>query len=88
MSVRLIIGRSGTGKTSKCLEEIKDKLLENPKGNPILYIVPDQMTFLSEYQLIQTPWTWWNDSSASIFVHPSSMEGTSRNGRDEPLSFK
>ena len=55
MSVRLIIGRSGTGKTSKCLEEIKDKLLENPKGNPILYIVPDQMTFLSEYQLIQTP---------------------------------
>ena len=55
MSVRLIIGRSGTGKTSKCLEEIKDKLLENPKGNPILYIVPDQMTFLSEYKLIETP---------------------------------
>ena len=55
MSVRLIIGRSGTGKTSKCLEEIKDKLMENPKGNPILYIVPEQMTFLSEYQLIQTP---------------------------------
>ena len=82
MSVRLIIGRSGTGKTSKCLEEIKDKLLENPKGNPILYIVPDQMTFLSEYQLIQHSRPRWNDSSASIFIHSSSMEGSSRNGWD------
>ena len=45
----------GAGKTSKCLDEIKDKLLENPEGNPILYIVPEQMTFLSEYQLIHTP---------------------------------
>ena len=55
MSVRLIIGRSGSGKTTKCLDEIKSKLFKNPEGNPILYIVPDQMTFLSEYQLIQTP---------------------------------
>lgn len=55
MSVRLIIGRSGSGKTSKCLEEIKEKLWVNPEGNPIIYIVPDQMTFLSEYQLIQSP---------------------------------
>ena len=38
MSVRLIIGRSGTGKTSKCLEEIKDKLLENPKGIPFFIL--------------------------------------------------
>lgn len=55
MSVRLMIGRSGSGKTTRCLDEIKSKLFENPEGNPILYIVPDQMTFLSEYQLIQTP---------------------------------
>ena len=55
MSVRLIIGRSGSGKTTKCLDEIKSKLFKNPEGSPILYIVPDQMTFLSEYQLIQTP---------------------------------
>ncbi|WP_338472107.1 helicase-exonuclease AddAB subunit AddB [Niallia sp. XMNu-256] len=55
MSVRLIIGRSGSGKTTRCLDEIKAKLMENPQGNPILYIVPDQMTFLSEYQLVQTP---------------------------------
>ncbi|WP_428911336.1 helicase-exonuclease AddAB subunit AddB [Niallia sp. Krafla_26] len=55
MSVRLIIGRSGSGKTTECFNEIKAKLVENPVGNPILYIVPDQMTFLSEYQFIQSP---------------------------------
>ncbi len=55
MSVRLLIGRSGSGKTTQCLEEIRSKLAENPEGNPIIYLVPDQMTFLSEYKLISTP---------------------------------
>ena len=32
-----------------------EKLAENPEGNPIIYLVPDQMTFLSEYKLIKTP---------------------------------
>jgi ATP-dependent helicase/nuclease subunit B len=52
MSVRFIIGRSGSGKTSQCLDEITAKLLENPEGSSILYIVPEQMTFMSDYQLI------------------------------------
>ncbi|WP_071393856.1 helicase-exonuclease AddAB subunit AddB [Bacillus tuaregi] len=55
MSVRLLIGRSGSGKTSTCLDEIREKLAENPEGHPLIYLVPDQMTFLSEYQLINTP---------------------------------
>lgn len=55
MSVRLLIGRSGSGKTAQCLHEIRTKLLENPEGNPLIYLVPDQMTFGSEYQLINTP---------------------------------
>lgn len=37
------------------LNEIKDKLIEEPQGLPVLYIVPEQMTFLSEYRLINTP---------------------------------
>lgn len=52
MSVRLLIGRSGSGKTTYCLNEIKSHLIEKPEGNPIIYLVPDQMTFLSEYRLI------------------------------------
>lgn len=55
MSVRLIIGRSGSGKTDRCLNEIRNELLKNPNGHPIIYLVPEQMTFLSEYKLITTP---------------------------------
>ncbi|WP_342430211.1 helicase-exonuclease AddAB subunit AddB [Neobacillus sp. FSL H8-0543] len=51
MPLRLITGRSGSGKTTMCLNEIRDILSENPEGTPILYIVPEQMTFLSEYRL-------------------------------------
>ncbi len=55
MSLRMVIGRSGTGKTSMCLGEIRNRLLENPEGTPIIYIVPEQMTFLSEYRLSTDP---------------------------------
>jgi ATP-dependent helicase/nuclease subunit B len=52
MSVRLLIGRSGSGKTTYCIDEMKSHLKEKPDGDPIIYLVPDQMTFLSEYRLI------------------------------------
>jgi ATP-dependent helicase/nuclease subunit B len=55
MSIRFIIGRAGTGKTSACLHEIRTKLFDDPTGKPIVYLVPDQMTFQSEYDLINTP---------------------------------
>ncbi|KYC97202.1 hypothetical protein B4102_0857 [Heyndrickxia sporothermodurans] len=55
MSVRFVIGRSGTGKTRFINEEIRTNLYGNPNGTPIIYLVPDQMTFLSEYSLIKTP---------------------------------
>lgn len=51
MSLRLLMGRSGSGKTALCLKEIKEMLLEHPDGPPIIYLVPEQMTFLSEYRL-------------------------------------
>ncbi|RLL45035.1 helicase-exonuclease AddAB subunit AddB [Oceanobacillus piezotolerans] len=51
MGLRFILGRSGTGKSGRTLDEIKDKLQKNPLGNPIYYIVPDQMTFQQEYAL-------------------------------------
>lgn len=55
MSLRMLIGKSGSGKTAKCLTEIKNCLLENPEGTPIIYVVPEQMTFLSEYRLSTDP---------------------------------
>ena len=51
MTLRMVIGRSGSGKTSMLLDEIRNRLINQPEGTPIIYIVPDQMTFLSEYRL-------------------------------------
>lgn len=55
MSLQFILGRAGTGKSYTCLEDIRSKLLDDPTGFPIVYLVPDQMTFQSEYDLINTP---------------------------------
>lgn len=56
LSVRFLIGRSGTGKTTKCLDEIREKLMAAPSEGPsIIYLVPDQMTFQMEYELVKTP---------------------------------
>ncbi|MEK5109672.1 helicase-exonuclease AddAB subunit AddB [Cytobacillus sp. FSL K6-0129] len=51
MTVKMLIGRSQTGKTEKMVSEIKQLMKENPEGSPIIYIVPEQMTFQSEYKL-------------------------------------
>ncbi|WP_062352148.1 helicase-exonuclease AddAB subunit AddB [Bacillus kwashiorkori] len=52
MSVQFILGRSGTGKTTWILNEIVEKLLDQNDETPIFLIVPDQMTFLTEYKLL------------------------------------
>ncbi len=51
MSLRVISGRAGTGKTAFVHKEIVEDLKENPLGSPIFIIVPDQMTFSTEYEL-------------------------------------
>ncbi|WP_046175395.1 helicase-exonuclease AddAB subunit AddB [Domibacillus indicus] len=51
MALQFIIGRSGSGKTEYIVNEIKERLRRQPNGKPIIYIVPEQMSFLSEYRL-------------------------------------
>lgn len=51
MSLRVVSGRAGTGKTTFIHKEIVEDLKENPLGSPIFIIVPDQMTFSTEYEL-------------------------------------
>ncbi|MBP1969006.1 ATP-dependent helicase/nuclease subunit B [Virgibacillus natechei] len=46
-----MLGRAGTGKSGRSLDEIKEKLVDDPQGPPLFYIVPDQMTFQQEYAL-------------------------------------
>ncbi|WP_181349187.1 helicase-exonuclease AddAB subunit AddB [Thalassobacillus sp. CUG 92003] len=53
MGIRFLLGRSGAGKSTRCLEEIESKLKHDPQGPPIIYLVPDQMTFQQEYALLK-----------------------------------
>lgn len=55
MAVKFIIGRAGSGKTERCLNEIRNELQENPSGNPLILLVPEQATFQVEHALVTTP---------------------------------
>lgn len=55
MALRFILGRAGSGKTHTCLEEIRRVLRLDPWGPPLLFLVPEQATFLMEYALALTP---------------------------------
>ena len=50
MSLRLICGKAGTGKSEFCLEEIKEKIIENKK---IYIITPEQYSFTAEQKLLE-----------------------------------
>lgn len=51
MSLRIVSGRAGTGKTAFIHREIVEEIKSNPFGAPIYLIVPDQMSYSTEYQL-------------------------------------
>ncbi|MFJ8234611.1 helicase-exonuclease AddAB subunit AddB [Ureibacillus sp. NPDC094379] len=51
MSLRIISGRAGSGKTSLIHREIVEELKTKPFGPPIYLIVPDQMSYQAEYVL-------------------------------------
>ncbi|ADY57200.1 DNA helicase/exodeoxyribonuclease V, subunit B [Syntrophobotulus glycolicus DSM 8271] len=51
MSLRVILGRAGSGKTHLCLQEIKTKITERAE-HPLVMLVPEQYTFQAEKDLI------------------------------------
>lgn len=51
MSLRIVYGRAGSGKTRFIQEEIVEELKRQADGDPIFFIVPDQMSFSTEYRL-------------------------------------
>ncbi|RNC29814.1 MAG: ATP-dependent helicase/deoxyribonuclease subunit B [Candidatus Dichloromethanomonas elyunquensis] len=50
-NLRFIYGRAGSGKTSCCLREIKERI-EDQASHPLVYLVPEQYTFQAEKDLI------------------------------------
>ncbi len=52
MGVRWIIGRAGTGKTAACAREIRTEMQRDPLGGALLWVVPEQATFMAERLLL------------------------------------
>ncbi len=52
--MRLILGRSGSGKTKYAMEEVKKWEEEGAYTKPLIYIVPEQFSFEAERELVQT----------------------------------
>src|SRR5262245_59960447 len=50
--MRLVSGPAGSGKTFRCLEEIREARDTEPDGLPLLLISPKQNTYLLERQLL------------------------------------
>lgn len=54
MSLRFILGRAGSGKTTYCLNEIKEKLKTSDTSKNLILVVPEQATFQNELELCTT----------------------------------
>jgi ATP-dependent helicase/nuclease subunit B len=52
VQARFLLGPAGSGKTFRCLEEIRAALRENPDGSPLIFLAPKQATFQLERQLL------------------------------------
>ncbi len=52
MRVRFLLGPAGTGKTFRCLTEIRQALVESQAGPPLLLVVPKQTTYQLERRLL------------------------------------
>ena len=48
MAVQFILGRSGTGKTSYCINGVVEALLEKAGTQPLILLVPEQATYQAE----------------------------------------
>ena len=51
MSLRIVYGRSGSGKSQFCFDEIKEKISIEDK---IFMITPEQFSFTAEQKLLET----------------------------------
>lgn len=55
MQTRFLLGPAGSGKTYRCLAEIRHELIASPDGPPLLLLAPKQATFQLERQLLADP---------------------------------
>lgn len=53
MSLRLILGRAGAGKTHLCLREVRERLEQSPVGPALILLVPEQASLQTERELLR-----------------------------------
>ena len=54
MRISFLLGAAGSGKTYRCLSEIRDELLVRPEGAPLIFLAPKQSTYQLERQLLES----------------------------------
>jgi ATP-dependent helicase/nuclease subunit B len=52
VQARFLLGPAGSGKTFRCLAEVRAALKKNPEGSPLVFLAPKQATFQLERQLL------------------------------------
>ena len=52
VDVEFLLGPAGTGKTHRCLAELRTELRARPEGAPLLFLAPKQATYQLERQLL------------------------------------
>ncbi|HLP76742.1 MAG TPA: hypothetical protein VK327_07460, partial [Candidatus Paceibacterota bacterium] len=52
MQIRFLLGPAGSGKTHRCLAEIREALHKDAAGSPLILLAPKQATFQLERQLL------------------------------------
>ena len=52
MQARFLLGPAGSGKTFRCLAEVRAALKKDPEGKPLILLAPKQATFQLERQLL------------------------------------
>jgi ATP-dependent helicase/nuclease subunit B len=52
VQIRFLLGPAGSGKTFRCLSEIRAALKASPEGPPLILLAPKQATFQLERQLL------------------------------------
>ena len=52
MSVQFVLGRSGSGKSSYCINSIVDALCQTDSAQPLILLVPEQATYQAERAIL------------------------------------
>ena len=54
MRISFLLGPAGSGKTFRCLSEIRSELLASAEGAPLIFLAPKQSTYQLERQLLES----------------------------------